>query len=304
MRYHASVKGTPGGYPLGFIVHVAEADPVSPPTPPAEARKRFTESEKNALRQLSRFVKTQAKVNAVIAIVLAFDPDPSVSKIGAAASGGGAVVYESIGDIADDLYNDPPDPNFKTVAAPAVLRVPHMHGTDVKSTANATAINRYYDAVAHRASLYRALLTAIERAQGAAIARRPVYERRQMLAAAALASSLANDSNKFIATSGAAVQAFVRAGVTLNVTKAVADRAQQVVGKSGPPPAFSAALAQFSPDDAAALRRQLVGSLETARGRFPQTIADPNALKTYRAEAAALRAFVRHVNANPTAAAP
>ena len=99
----------------------------------------------------------------------------------------------------------PPDPNFSRCTPRLSCGCPHARH-DGRSPANATAINRCYDAVDHQAGLHRALLTAIERAQGAAIAR--IRGTAPSITGFRRArSSLANDSNKFIAISAPPVPA-------------------------------------------------------------------------------------------------
>jgi streptogramin lyase len=91
----------------------------------------------------------------------------------------------------DKLVDDPPDPNFKAIAAPPRLTLPRLHARRGMSAATARAFNRVLANEARIAGLQLAYLHAVERAQGAHAAADDAWVKRQDLAAATNADKLA-----------------------------------------------------------------------------------------------------------------
>jgi streptogramin lyase len=91
----------------------------------------------------------------------------------------------------DKLVDDPPDPNFKAIAAPPRLSLPRLRARRGMSAATARAFNRVLANEARIAGLQLAYLHAVERAQGARAATDDAWVKRQDLAAAKNAEQLA-----------------------------------------------------------------------------------------------------------------
>jgi hypothetical protein len=86
--------------------------------------------------------------------------------------------------------NDPPDPNFKAVAAPQRIALPRIKAAQRISARAASALNRLARNLANQASLTEALRHAYERAQGAAQAGDAGWAATQRAAAARYADTL------------------------------------------------------------------------------------------------------------------
>jgi hypothetical protein len=87
--------------------------------------------------------------------------------------------------------NDPPDPNFTTVALPDTINVPRIKPSKGISKNAAGALNALLRNLADQASYTEALTHAFERSQGAAEASDTVSEDAQRMAASRYATALA-----------------------------------------------------------------------------------------------------------------
>jgi hypothetical protein len=179
--------------------------------------------------------------------------------------------------------------------------------TDAASRgARAAAINRHLGALARSASLYKALVTAIERAQGATLAKSKKFERRQMLAAANYAARLAPVLEHLASDSKTAARALPRVAGKPTVTEEMAAQAkedlaakglpiaiEQQIGKLGELGGFvrDALLARIAKTPAADLAAEVPGF---AKGSAATR-------KAYRRVAATLRSFARQARRAPLA---
>ena len=94
------------------------------------------------------------------------------------------------GGVAQRAAVDPLSPNFKVVAAPSPPHVPTVKPGAGLNVSVTSAVNAVLENLANSDGLLAALLTTMERAQGAANARSTVWVKKQSTAAASFATSL------------------------------------------------------------------------------------------------------------------
>jgi hypothetical protein len=87
-------------------------------------------------------------------------------------------------DAANQLSNDPPDPNFTVVTAPTVAQIRKLKRPSHVATAILRPLETLLTVAARLAGSETALLHSIERAEGAAAVGAYPWERRQLLAGA------------------------------------------------------------------------------------------------------------------------
>jgi hypothetical protein len=316
MAFPIHVTGPDGGYPLGFVVHVTGGSSSCPVGGTAsvgrtaedcpEPKQRFTKAEKKALRFAGRVAYGQAAVSGMCAAILGIAPEPTfASKLGAAICGGAAVGWGLGSAIALDLYNDPPDARFRSIADPETGGIAGVKAGGRLTHAEAGAINRYLAAIERAGHLHRALLTAIERAQGATLAGDTTWERRQMRAAAGFAADLAPLLDGLADRSRDMARALQKADVTLRVTRKRAAKFRTHIARRGLPAGVQRDFKRFDTGGASARLRleSFIGdaSPKSLSGRFPRELATGRAGTAEHREAKALRSFAQHAKARPLA---
>ena len=186
------------------------------------------------------------------------------------------------------IYLDPPDSNYTVIAQPTPFPVVHTTVQHSVSQAVANAINALADNKSEAIGYERAMITSIERAQGAAIAGNTDLATRQSNAAQLYASQFAQFANTEVtydANLKNALQAEGVQNITLSLSDAIA--LQNAVAAHGFPPAFVQLLKQAGAnDDMINQFRSSFVALDphTIAGSFPQSLTDPaltNATKAF-----------------------
>ena len=169
-------------------------------------------------------------------------------------------------------------------------------------------MNAYLVALARSEALKDALLTAIERAQGAAGAKKKKWEKRQMLAAARHAGALAKLLGAQPRRARAAAAAFKAADLGVTVTPERAAELQRRVASGDIPASFENLFFKLFRrfGDGRTLADTFVAELLAATpqqlsGHFPQAWIAPKILRGYRTEAKAMRAIAKQARARPFA---
>jgi hypothetical protein len=190
----ATATWNAGGGGCGTCDGVGSSPPMTFAVPPGQPRTRYNGLEKDtatrtrdAARELAaRYYK------------------------GCAANNGGfdcvwAGIYEATAAYQNHIVNDPPDKNFRKrvkVSRPAPRKF-----TAAEAGSAAAALNKFTAAASDALAASGALAKAIDRAQGATLAKKPKDERVQMLDAARFAGLLATALDRFAARSTAAAAA-------------------------------------------------------------------------------------------------
>lgn len=279
---------------------------VSPPTtvdvPALEIKKRWSEEDKAAAGKVAA---VEGGVSATLGLVsLGLDGTfvglPAGVALGAFA-GGLAIASNVFWYIA----SDPIDMRYGRIAAPSRLRPPTVKAGGRIGAQAAKAMNAMLANTAREAAVGRAMLTSVNRAQGAFKAKRHGWEARQMRAAGTYAGQLATllDRERRLRVQ---VVAALRHGHFPNVA-VTAGQAQSFaasIARKGLPPRIAAAMralgaAGREQHDATA---QLVNSYSSAAGTLPGILAAEPQLSALASGAAMLRAFAKRVKAHPTAA--
>jgi hypothetical protein len=105
----------------------------------------------------------------------------------------GLIRYDEARIAADlTIYQDPPDPNFTTIAEPTPTFITHVLPVgDTFSQQDADAVNQLLDTEARVVGFEQAMVTSINRAQGAAVAKNQEWGKKQAAADQNYASQLA-----------------------------------------------------------------------------------------------------------------
>jgi hypothetical protein len=294
----------PTSCPSPFTGITASARPLALAAQQAceEPKKRFTRRQKLALRYGTRFCYSQAALDAFFAYALAADPDPLVSKALVPFLAGRGIALGFCAGVLADLYNDPPDPKYRSVAQPSRIRLPRV----VSRGARAAVINRYLVALARSASLYKALVTAIERAQGATVAKSKRFEKRQMLAAANYASRLADVLDDLTSDSKTAARALTSVAGKATVTEQAVAGAKEGLAAEGLPDAIERQIGKLGELGGFVREALLARIAETPAaalaGKVPRVAAGSAATrKAYRRVAETLHSFARQTRRAPLA---
>jgi hypothetical protein len=311
-EYTARAYGKPGGYPLGFIVHVGPgtcrgsqtASGALMPSPfartsqaPAcDVKKRFSPEDKVVLAKAKAYYAGQILVCLATAH---FVPHPVVkgAALGCELGAGVAIAY-----LEYLLDTDPPDSNFRRIAKPSHSHLKHVRPNRRLSRRGARTLNRLLDSYSRATNLRGVFRVTIERASGAFNQGNVRFERIQMLKSADYAEQLARVLDRTGKQSRAAVRVLRRAGAKVRVTRRQAARFKSEVARHGLPRGLVRGLKRMGSrqSDLRALKRVILSQPALqATGRFPNVLAG----SASSAEADAMRLFAKRVRANPTAEA-
>ncbi|MDB5056564.1 MAG: hypothetical protein JWO59_36 [Chloroflexi bacterium] len=194
----------------------------------------------------------------------------------------------------DQLAQDPADPHFGTIATPQVQAQAQIHAGQGLTPSEAAALNALNLNTAQLRAYDTALLTSINRAQGAAQAHDSAWQLRQAAAADQYGHRLAA-----LTAAEPGLRARLRGAVTagghhLSVTTADVRTAQQDLAAHGQPAAVVQDLGQAGTDAAtlAQATHMLVAVDPTAAaGTFPADLQDPGLDEATTASAGALQQF-------------
>ena len=190
----ATATWNAGGGGCGTCDGVGSSPPMTFAVPPGQPRQRYNGLEKDTARQTRDAARNlSAKYYK-----------------GCVATGGSVdcflgSLYEATAAYQNHIVNDPPSKQFRkrvTVSRPAPRKF-----TAAEAGSAAAALNKFASAASDALAFGGALAKAIDRAQGATLAKKPKDERVQMLDAARFAKLLATALDSFAARSTAAAAA-------------------------------------------------------------------------------------------------
>jgi hypothetical protein len=196
-----------------------------------EPKKRYTDAQKKLLKAGILAAGAGVANDALFAYFASVSPIPQF-KVFTPIFVIRGVAFGWAGVVLGLEYNDPPDPNYRSIASPPRVKLTRVAGRGK----NVKAINAYLDALTDTAPLGFALMTSVNRAQGATLAKSKEFERKQMLAAAGYASRLADALDRSLALRSPARAAI--GDLDVEISESNAAEAQEVFKASGLPPAI------------------------------------------------------------------
>jgi hypothetical protein len=272
-------------------------------------RQPLTKAEKAVLRTASKTLLDFSKLDnafAIIGFAVPVNPGGQTLSLFLTAT---SVLKLRASQYAGNLAADPPDPSYRSLPRLRKLHPGRIRPRGRLTKARAVQVNRYLAALARSVSLHEAVLTGVERAQGASIGGSRTWENRQIRTAASRADALAKLLNALPRRSKSAAEALKGAGLSRTVTRKRAAEVQRRVAEGNVPTRFRKLffklMGQSGPDGRAAaeefLRDFVATSPSKLTGRFPQALIAPKILRSYHKEAKAMHSFAKHVRARPLA---
>jgi hypothetical protein len=205
-----------------------------------------------------------------------------------------SAVMAKVGNVYTRWSKDPPDPNFRKVARPRVIRVPAIRASRRVSGRAARALNALVRSVMTDVGLVGAVTHAFERTQGALQAGDAVWEARQRAALARYATRLARvlsarERLRVRARSALKASGFPK----LTATRADVIRAQRRVRAHGFPKRMRRMFAavRLTASEQEVFRAAFVGRDPGARSprSFPAMLTSRAIIRSERASAEAFR---------------
>ena len=216
----------------------------------------------------------------------------------AGALAGAGELFDEWQEQAEQRVSDPPDRRFRRIARPRPLRVPALRAGAGLSAGAARAGTALLRSTALSIAYERAFLTAIERAQGAALAGNPRWVRRQDEAAALWAVGTARHIERRARLRARFAAALGRVA-RRRFTAQQLDAARARVRRRGLPQALVRRLRRSGLSAAAIrdFRRDFVGP-ERVLGHVTlrDGLVDPDVTRIERASARAFRDYARRVS--------
>ncbi len=181
------------------------------------------------------------------------------------------------GGVTAALSEDPPDPNYTEIAVPATLDLPQQAATPPMSQASADALNQLVATLGEEAGLARAVLTSVERAEGALLAGDEGWEIQQMQAAGVFASDFADVLRREVQQREAVRAAFAADGVDVPLTAEQLADQREVWLTDGLPADLDQALRAIGGDAMVARVRNTLAfhDIEAYAGPFLDLISSP-----------------------------
>ncbi|MCW3013825.1 MAG: hypothetical protein JWO02_917 [Solirubrobacterales bacterium] len=261
----------------------ATSSPTTFAVPPGQPRRRYDPAEKAAaarLRDSARRLSAKYYADCQTGGILC----------------GFSAIYNGIAWYQDRIVNDPPDRRYRQrvrLSRPAPRRF-----TPAQAGSAAAALNALAAAGSDVLAAGRATDVAVDRAQGAADAKKPKDDKRQMVDARAFAKRLAGALDRFTSRSTAAAAALATAhppafAAALDAPGWTAARSQLL--STGVAPALSAELRRLGlPPDLVTQTRGAMASVATvADGDAGALLADPELLTAQRKAAQMLRGWAK-----------
>jgi hypothetical protein len=195
---------------------------------------RLEESQKTILKDNASAVETFGGITIATGLTIAFAGAPLEIPAGFAEAGlgvagiGAGLLLVAVHAIR--IADDPIDNNFKSLARPRPPRpvfVKDQPGTPIDADV-ANAINAVLENQANAIGLGRAIMTSLNRAQGAAVANEPTYERMRMKNARQYASRLAIVLRESAGLRSKAVSELHKADLVFKLTE---DQAYNIRGR-------------------------------------------------------------------------
>jgi len=282
-----------------------------PPSPPqTEPSSKLTKEQKDELKKIASNLGDAGIALGITGTVgcgvLGILGGPVLGlACGTMFAAGGATVALQARDF-NEIADDPPDSNFKVIAQPITPSLPSITAQDGVPQELADAHNALMSNRLQIIGLSTALLTSIERAQGAANAGDASWETRQTEMAAQYASDVANLLSAQPALLANVEGAWESAGLPdLQFTTDDVRDFQAEVNANGLPASFQAVLSQLGADatDVEMIRADLLSkdpSEVASLGSFPGFMATPALITTLQGTAQAMNQFASSVNAFPS----
>jgi hypothetical protein len=258
-------------------------------------KKRFTQAQKDTLAKASADLAIQTGVYTSVALACALVPDPSITKICAFGSGALAAVAGLASALFNRLALDPSDPNFTVIAQPVIPSLPLLVVQSGVMQPEADALNALLLNQEQVIGFTQAIITSINRAQGASDAGNAFWEAQQVQAANTYVGQLAFLLAAQPALMTNAQNALLTAGFpTVPISPATVFTVESDVLSNGLPVPLAQALTQLGADSAAIDQiRQLiiVQDINVVAGNFPQLMTRPQLISDLQQLAQSLVSF-------------
>jgi len=198
--------------PVSAFIQGADGDEFAQVTFTVNAKKRYTQEEKDKFAKYAAILGGVGGGLGTIAAICGLTPEPLATKIcavvGALGAGASAILAARYGLMA----LDPCDPNFGTIFQPVLMTIPLIQAQPGITQAEADAANAWLLNQAEQVTLTQAILISINRANCAAANGDSVDETKQMQAAGTYAIQLAGFVNAAAGTRANLVSAIQAAG--------------------------------------------------------------------------------------------
>jgi hypothetical protein len=265
-------------------------------------KSRFTEPQKAALNGLAIATGIGSGFLQIVSTVCMGIPTPQgqgCARIASLASGADAVLAGILAAAAQD----PSDPNFTVIAQPVLQQLPSVTVEPGITQTVADAFNALLTNETQAIALGRAILTTIDRAQGAFDANNVFWENAQVQALSQYISQLAD----LIAARGPLLtnvqNALLNDGVNVSVDRDTVTDFQRNIRDNGLPASFVQTIRQAGADDATIENvrlRLIVGDASALTGSFPARLAEPGIINAIQTAAQALSAGLVSGSLDPT----
>jgi hypothetical protein len=267
-------------------------------------RRRWEEHQKKVFSSNAQMVQTFGGVVFGTGVTMGFAAaaaDIPAAYVGAGLGVAviGAGLFIAAGYAIEKATNDPIDNNFKSLARP---RPPEPYivkakpGTQIDANV-ANALNAVLENQAKAIGLDRAIMTSINRAQGAAVANEPTYEKLQMKNAREYAGKLAVILRDIAGFRSEAATKLRNNGVVFSITEDQAYNIREIlVEKVVPSNKFKTLLSRYcmnASESTAVLRRFLsqLADVHQLEVTFPNILSKPKLASAEAKIAASLEEF-------------
>ncbi len=273
-----SFPATVDGESLLVNIDGYDGDESATVTVDVNQKKRFTQEQKDKFANASAKLNTQAGVYSAIAVACLLVPDPSITKICSFGFGATSVGTWILSAKLNELALDPVDPNFTQIAVPITPPFTPLVVEPGITQGEADSFNALLTNQTQAIGLVNAIITSINRAQGASEAGNTVWENKQMAAA----SKYALELNKLLDAQNAlranVKNALLAAGFpTITISPNDALNFEINVLYNGLPPSIVQNLTNFGADAATIEQiRELayVQDLNEIAGSFPTDLTN------------------------------
>lgn len=269
-------------------------------------RKRFTESDRRALRQASSTANKTAAIttfgaSAIGSIALLgviSPPFAAVVGLGYAAS---SLLWIFVTDELSKLsLEDPIDSNFAEIASPSGPTPPRISASrDAGITSGvANSLNALLRQEAKLIGLLEAFVKSLDRSQGAAAAENNKAEAKQLTAARRFAKNIGDVLPRTATLRDRAAESLRNSGATFSISADQAVNVRQIIIQKGFPEEYIALLATYGIDGEArdiAIRRltRPLSQVDDLTITFPDVINGPQVMSSVIQAAAMFRHFSR-----------
>ncbi len=259
------------------------------------SQQRYTDQQKADFAKLSADWNIVAAGGAIITAGALAVPDPSISKAIALGFGVGSGVAWLISSIYGRMALDPSDPNFTVLAQPSIPTYTPMTAQTGLTQAEADAFNALYSNEYQMVGVSQAVVTTINRAQGAFDAGNLTDENLQLQHLQQLDQQLATLTSADASLRTNLTSVFAAAGVNQAVQSSDALTFETNVANGGSPqlPSFVTSqltqLGATSADIAQITQTAFVQDTTQVAGNYPAMLSNSTLLADLQAAAQALQ---------------